>query len=158
MRCMVCGTEMRLTQSVPDETMLVPGFEHHTLVCPSCRDEEQRLVFVNHSAPLSPPIEAESGGPDVQDATLQPPGEGMAVDNAVREIGGTEPAETITPERARTVSAASVDQSLTSQHARAANSRVWGSKAELHRARWRELCDRLGLRPKGGKVEKPKNG
>src|SRR6516165_4108782 len=54
MRCMVCGAEMRLTQSVPDETMLVPGFEHHTLVCPSCQDEEQRLVFVHHSASLSP--------------------------------------------------------------------------------------------------------
>jgi hypothetical protein len=158
MRCMVCGAEMRLTQSVPDETMLVPGFEHHTLVCPSCHDEEQRLVFVHHSAPLSPPIEPESSGPDIQDATLQPADEGTAVDNAVREVDSTEPAETIAPERARAVSAAPAHQSLTSQHARAANSRVWGSKAELHRARWRELCDRLGLRAKGEKVEKPKNG
>ena len=150
MRCMVCGAEMRLTQSVPDETMLVPGFEQHTLFCPSCHDEEQRLVFVDHSAPLSPPIEAESSVPDIQDSTLQPADEETAVDNAVREVSGTEPAET--------VSAAPVHQSLTNQHARAANSRVWGSKAELHRARWRELCNRLGLRPRGEKVEKPKSG
>jgi hypothetical protein len=149
---------MSLTQSVPDETMLVPGFEQHTLVCPSCHDEEQRLVFVDHSSPVSPPIEAESSVPDIQDATLQPADEGIPVDNAVREVSGTEPAETIAPEHARTVSAAPVHQSLTSQHARAANSRVWGSKAELHRARWRDLCNRLGLRPKGEKVEKPKRG
>ena len=158
MRCMVCGTEMRLTQSVPDETMLVPGFEHHTLVCPSCQDEEQRLVFVHHSASLSPPIEVESSDSDIADTTLQPADEDTAVDQSVREVGSTEPEDTIGPERAPAISAAPVHQSLTNQHARAANSRVWGSKAELHRARWRELCDRLGLRPKGGKVEKPKNG
>jgi hypothetical protein len=157
MRCMLCGAEMSLTQSVPDETMLVPGFEHHTLVCPSCHDEEQRLVFVHHSAPLSLPVEAESGGSDIADATLQPANEGTAVDNAVHEVGATQPAETIGPERPPAISAAPAHQSLTNQHARAANSRVWGSKAELHRARWRELCDRLGLGPKGEKVEKPKS-
>ena len=149
MRCMVCGAEMRLTQSVPDETMLVPGFEHHTLVCPSCQDEEQRLVFVRHSASLSPPIEVESSDSDIADTTLQPADEDTAVDQSVREVGSTEPEDTIGPERAPAIS---------NQHARAANSRVWGSKAELHRARWRELCDRLGLRPKGEKVEKPKSG
>jgi len=27
MRCMVCGEEMRLVRTVPEEAMLVPGFE-----------------------------------------------------------------------------------------------------------------------------------
>ena len=36
MRCLVCGEEMRLVRSIPDETMLVPGFEQQTLTCPSC--------------------------------------------------------------------------------------------------------------------------
>jgi predicted transcriptional regulator len=53
MRCMVCGGEMRLVQTVPDETMTVPGFEHHTLNCPSCHDEERRLVFIRQPEPLS---------------------------------------------------------------------------------------------------------
>ena len=72
MRCMVCGEEMELVQSVPDETMLVPGFEHHKLVCPCCHDEERRLVFIRHPAPLSPPMEAEGSGSDFVDATLRP--------------------------------------------------------------------------------------
>src|SRR5580704_7919017 len=46
MRCMLCGEEMRLVQTVPDETMIVPGFEHHTFHCAACHDEERRLVFV----------------------------------------------------------------------------------------------------------------
>jgi hypothetical protein len=31
MRCLVCAAEMYLTQVVEDDTMPVPGFEHHTL-------------------------------------------------------------------------------------------------------------------------------
>src|ERR1700730_13759795 len=46
MRCLVCDTEMRLAEVVPDDTMLVPGYEHHTFRCPQCGDEERRLVFV----------------------------------------------------------------------------------------------------------------
>jgi hypothetical protein len=45
MRCMACGAEMRVVQVVPDETLEVPGYEHHTLQCSGCNDVEQRLVF-----------------------------------------------------------------------------------------------------------------
>jgi hypothetical protein len=45
MRCMACGAEMHLIDVVEDGTMLVPGYEHHKLVCSACGDIEQRFVF-----------------------------------------------------------------------------------------------------------------
>jgi hypothetical protein len=45
MRCLVCGAEMILTNVVPDDTMEVTGFEHHTFTCSECQDVEGRLVF-----------------------------------------------------------------------------------------------------------------
>ena len=33
MRCMACGAEMQVVQVVPDDTLMVPGYEHHTLQC-----------------------------------------------------------------------------------------------------------------------------
>jgi hypothetical protein len=45
MRCMACGAEMILMNVVQDDTMAVPGFEHHTFMCSACQDTEQRLVF-----------------------------------------------------------------------------------------------------------------
>jgi hypothetical protein len=69
---MACGAEMRLMQVVPDETLEVPGYEHHTLQCSGCNDVEQRLVFNRESAaraaepvpesvaPPVPPVAAES--------------------------------------------------------------------------------------------------
>jgi len=45
MRCLVCGAEMILTNVVPDDTMEVTGFEHHTFTCSKCEDIEGRLVF-----------------------------------------------------------------------------------------------------------------
>jgi hypothetical protein len=45
MRCMACGAEMILMNVVPDDTMTVPGFEHHTFRCSDCHDVERRLVF-----------------------------------------------------------------------------------------------------------------
>jgi hypothetical protein len=52
MRCMACGEEMRLVQVVPDDTMPVPGYEHHTLACPGCHDVERRLVFSRDLEPV----------------------------------------------------------------------------------------------------------
>jgi hypothetical protein len=46
MLCMVCGAEMILTNVVQDETMAVPGFEHHTFMCSECHDIERRFVFM----------------------------------------------------------------------------------------------------------------
>jgi hypothetical protein len=45
MRCVPCGAEMRLVQVVGDDTMMVPGYEHHTFECSACREVERRLVF-----------------------------------------------------------------------------------------------------------------
>jgi hypothetical protein len=36
---------MVLVKVVPDDTMAVPGFEHHTFMCSDCSDIERRLVF-----------------------------------------------------------------------------------------------------------------
>jgi len=46
-------------QVVPDATLEVPGYEHHTLQCSGCNDVERRLVFNRESAaraaePVSP--------------------------------------------------------------------------------------------------------
>jgi len=49
MRCMACGGEMILMNVVQDDTMEVPGFEHHTFTCSECQDIERRLVFTKHS-------------------------------------------------------------------------------------------------------------
>ena len=46
MRCLACGAEMHLIEVVPDETMMVPGYEQHTFECSSCRDRVRQLVFI----------------------------------------------------------------------------------------------------------------
>jgi len=95
MRCMVCGEEIRLVQTVPDETMIVPGFEHHIFNCPSCHDEERRLVFVREPKPLSPPIQTHEIGRDFLDATLQPVAEAACgrrpASAQQRQVGGNAP-------------------------------------------------------------------
>jgi hypothetical protein len=48
MRCMACGAEMVLMSVVQDDTMPVPGFEHHTFMCSECNDVERRLIFTKH--------------------------------------------------------------------------------------------------------------
>lgn len=45
MRCLACGAGMILVKVVPDDTMAVAGFEHHTFMCSDCNDIERRLVF-----------------------------------------------------------------------------------------------------------------
>jgi hypothetical protein len=42
---------MLLMKVVQDDTMAVPGFEHHTLMCSACYDVERRLVFARPDAP-----------------------------------------------------------------------------------------------------------
>jgi hypothetical protein len=67
MQCLACGAEMHLEQVVADGTMPIPGFEHHTFVCPACGDVERRRVFNKHVTrthadpvllPNAPPISA----------------------------------------------------------------------------------------------------
>jgi hypothetical protein len=45
MRCVACGAEMHLVHVAGDDTMMVPGYEHHTLECTACPEVERRLVF-----------------------------------------------------------------------------------------------------------------
>jgi hypothetical protein len=52
MRCMACGAEMRVVQVVPDESMIVPGYQRHTLQCTGCNDVESRLVFSRQKTPV----------------------------------------------------------------------------------------------------------
>ena len=48
MRCLLCSGEMLLMKVVKDETMIAPGFEHHTYMCSACSDIERRFVFNRH--------------------------------------------------------------------------------------------------------------
>jgi hypothetical protein len=67
MRCMACGAKMALMNVVQDDTMAVPGFEHHTFLCSGCGDVEQRLVFAKPAEPLpshaAPPMPAKPAEP-----------------------------------------------------------------------------------------------
>src|SRR5438270_2897573 len=56
MRCMACGAEMILMNVVPDDRMIVPGFEHHAFMCSDCGEVERRFVF--NSPPTQHDIEA----------------------------------------------------------------------------------------------------
>jgi hypothetical protein len=49
MRCVGCGTEMILVSVVPDETMIVAGFERYTMQCLDCGEVEQRFAFKSES-------------------------------------------------------------------------------------------------------------
>ena len=67
MRCMACGAKMALMNVVQDDTMAVPGFEHHTFLCSGCGDVEQRLVFAKPGEPgpshAAPPMPAKPAEP-----------------------------------------------------------------------------------------------
>ena len=45
MRCMACGGEMVLLNTLGDLTKPVLGFERETYICAGCGDAEQRTVF-----------------------------------------------------------------------------------------------------------------
>jgi hypothetical protein len=69
MLCMACGAEMRLMQVVEDDTMMVPGYEHHTFMCPTCGEIERRLIFCSQSTPRdTAPLDAVS---NVAPASIQ---------------------------------------------------------------------------------------
>jgi hypothetical protein len=82
---MACGAEMILMHVVPDETMAVAGFEHHTFMCSECYDVERRLAFTKPSESVDPiplerpPIHLPSAPPSPrlrssQDCPLPRPG------------------------------------------------------------------------------------
>jgi hypothetical protein len=82
MLCITCGAEMRLIQAVPDTTMMVSGYEHHTLQCTGCNEIERRLVFTRektpaanvplpvHPAESSPPIDRGPAAPSAWARTV----------------------------------------------------------------------------------------
>jgi hypothetical protein len=72
MRCMACGAEMILVGVVPDDTMAVPGFEHHTFMCSACKDTERRLVFSRHGRESAPePTPMNTAPPIVPASTVE---------------------------------------------------------------------------------------
>ena len=46
MHCTACGSELILTNVVPDDTAGLRGVEHHTFVCSACHVTERKLVFI----------------------------------------------------------------------------------------------------------------
>ena len=86
MRCMACGAKMALMNVVQDDTMAVPGFEHHTFLCSGCGDVEQRLVFAKPGEPSSSnaasPVLAKPAEPlpsDAPPAVVAKPAEPLPV-------------------------------------------------------------------------------
>ena len=62
MRCMGCGAQMVLTAAVPDQTMLVRGFENQTFRCFDCGVTEQTRTFRAGSPPAAEVMGPASNG------------------------------------------------------------------------------------------------
>jgi hypothetical protein len=72
MLCMARGAEMILMNVVQDDTMAVPGFEHHTFTCSECQDVEQRLVFTKQDRESdTEPMPEQAAPPVVPASTVQ---------------------------------------------------------------------------------------
>jgi hypothetical protein len=69
MRCITCGERMRLVERVPDDTMFVSGYEHHTSECHGCGETERRLVFRRSNEPS----QEEMRTPDCDEAPSAAP-------------------------------------------------------------------------------------
>jgi DNA-directed RNA polymerase subunit RPC12/RpoP len=54
--CLACSKEMALVAAVPDDNMMVPGYEHQTLRCPACGVSECRLIFNQRRLPVTSAI------------------------------------------------------------------------------------------------------
>ena len=93
---------MLLMQTVQDETMAVPGFEHHTFMCSSCHDVEHRLVFAkpveqpNPEAVLAHAMPAHAMPPDAAQPDAVPP-DAVPVDAAPAYVGPLHVAPPISP-------------------------------------------------------------
>ena len=57
MRCLACGLNMQVVQVEKDNTMFVPGYEHHTWQCDGCGDVERRMTFIPVKKPWMQAIE-----------------------------------------------------------------------------------------------------
>lgn len=76
MKCPACGAEMHLIEAVPDEAMMVPGYEQHTFECSACHDHVRRPVFIPRAiGPLtSERMRLAPAGPKTQNAGVTPKG------------------------------------------------------------------------------------
>jgi hypothetical protein len=64
MNCTACGSELILTNVVPDDTAGLRGVEHHTFVCSVCHVTERKLVFIKDGREAdSPPISMRATSP-----------------------------------------------------------------------------------------------
>jgi hypothetical protein len=54
MRCAACDAELILTNVVPENTLAVRGFEHHTFICSGCHITVRRIVFTRHGREEDP--------------------------------------------------------------------------------------------------------
>jgi hypothetical protein len=48
MHCTACDAELILTNVVPENTVAVRGFEHHTFICSGCHSTVRRVAFMKH--------------------------------------------------------------------------------------------------------------
>ena len=80
MRCTACGSELILTNVVPDGTVAVRGVEHHTFICCGCHVSERRVVFIKDGRETDgPPMPMQAAqrikrGSTVQDEHVAAPG------------------------------------------------------------------------------------
>ena len=58
---------------VPDDTMMVRGYEHHTWQCSSCSETERRLVYSGLNASPHPQKFPPRPRPEPQPEPLAPP-------------------------------------------------------------------------------------
>jgi hypothetical protein len=107
---------MQLVQAVPDETMMVAGFEHRTLQCSGCNEIERRLVFnperaaaSANAAPVGPPV-SPATAPDAPAAAQTPetPSAPTAPDASIGDapVNGNAPVGADAPTAARELPAA----------------------------------------------------
>ena len=54
MHCTACDAELILTNVVPENTVAVRGFEHHTFICSGCHSTVRRVVFTRHGREEDP--------------------------------------------------------------------------------------------------------
>jgi hypothetical protein len=64
MNCTACGSELILTNVVPDNTSGLRGVEYHTFVCSACHVTERKLVFIKDGREAdSPPTPMRATSP-----------------------------------------------------------------------------------------------
>jgi hypothetical protein len=56
MHCTTCDAELILTHVVPENTVTVRGFEHHTFICSGCHSTVRRVVFTRHGREEDPKL------------------------------------------------------------------------------------------------------